>query len=57
MPIPANNETNLIKIFVTKIYSTNGLNQNHYICFIEFDIKEPATCAKAMQGLNISQWV
>lgn len=55
MPIPANNKTNPIKIFVIKIHSTNVLDQNYYICSIQFDIEEFKTYARAIQGSNVPQ--
>lgn len=56
MPTSANNETDTIKIFVTKIHSANAPDQDHYICSIQFDVEEPETYARAMQGPNAPQW-
>lgn len=48
-------EKNLIKILVARINMTNTINIDHYIYFIQFNIKESKTYTKTMQGLNIPQ--
>ena len=56
MPTPANNETDPIKILVTKIHSANAPDQDHYVCSTQFDVEEPETYARTMQGPNAPQW-
>lgn len=52
MPLAKSNEANPIKIFAIKIYSTNSLDQDDFICATQFGIKEPKTYVRAMQDLN-----
>ena len=56
MPTPPNDETDPIRIFVTKIHSANAPDQDHYVCSTQFDIEKPETYARAMQGPNAPQW-
>lgn len=48
MLISANNETKSIKIFITNIHSANAPDQDYYICFTQFDIKESEIYARAI---------
>ena len=61
-PIPttealsAKNNEDLIKIFATKIHSTNSANQDHFVYVTQFDVEEPETYARAMQCPNAPKW-
>ena len=55
-PTPTNNETDPIKVLVTKIHSANAQDQDHYVCSTQFDVEEPETYARAMQCPNAPQW-
>ena len=49
---PTNEETNSLKILVTKIHSANAPDQDHYVCSTQFDVEELETYARAKQGPN-----
>ncbi len=55
-PTPTIDETDPIKIFVTKIHSANAQDQDHYICSTQLDVEEPETYARTMQCPNAPQW-
>lgn len=40
----------------TKIQAANAIDQSHFACISQFDVEEPETYAKAMQGPNAPQW-
>lgn len=56
IPSAKSNKTDLIKILATKIPSTNSFDQNHFVCVTQFDVEEPETYAKTLQGRNAPQW-
>ena len=50
-------EEDPIILLATKINSINARNYDQFVCTTQFDIKEPETYARAMQGLHAAQWV
>lgn len=46
----------LIVLLASKIYTVNAEDFNQFVCSIQFNVKEPKTYVKAMQGLNAAQW-
>lgn len=45
-----------INILATRIHAANAIDQSHFACVSQFDVEEPETYAKAMQGPNAPQW-
>ena len=48
-------DENLVNIPATKIQVANVINQNHFACVSQFDVKEQKTYTKAMQKSNATQ--
>ena len=40
----------------TRVYTANAGDLDQFVCSIQFNIKEPETYARAMQGPNAAQW-
>ena len=51
----AKSDEDPIKIFATKIHSTNFSDQVHFVFATQFEVEEPETYARAMQCPNASQ--
>lgn len=56
IPSAESDEADPIKIHATKIHSTNSPDQVHFVCATQFDVEEPETYPRAMQGPNAPQW-
>lgn len=43
-------------ILATKINSVNATDYDQFVCATQFDIEEPETYARAVQGPYAAQW-
>ena len=43
-------------LLATKIYFANAGDLDHFVSSTQFDIKEPGTYTRVMQGLNFTDW-
>ena len=43
-------------LLTSRVYTANAKDLDQFICSTKFDIKEPETYARAMQGPNTFQW-
>lgn len=55
-PDNASADEDPVKILATRIHDANAIDQSHFACVSQFDVEEPETYAKAMQGPNAPQW-
>lgn len=49
-------EEDPIKILAARMCATNATNVDHFVCSTQFDVEEPETYTRAMQGPNAPQW-
>ena len=51
-----NNAKDPVVFLASKVYTVNIRDLDQFVCSTQFDVKEPTTYARAMQGPNAAQW-
>ena len=45
-----------LRILATRINLANAVDQDQFVCSTQFDVEEPETYSRAMQGPNSAEW-